>query len=79
LVVDHNADPVRPGVGSCVFLHIWDGPGGTTAGCTAMVEEQVEALLGWLDPKARPVLVEMPWAQYERAWKSWKLPSLGAN
>jgi L,D-peptidoglycan transpeptidase YkuD (ErfK/YbiS/YcfS/YnhG family) len=25
-----------PGRGSCIFLHVWDGPGRTTAGCTAM-------------------------------------------
>jgi D-alanyl-D-alanine dipeptidase len=78
VVVDHNRKRV-PGVGSCVFLHIWDGPGGTTSGCTAMPHEQVEATLGWLDPKLRPVLVEIPRAQYEKARRKWKLPELGAN
>jgi D-alanyl-D-alanine dipeptidase len=79
LVVDHNADPVRPGAGSCVFLHIWDGPGGTTAGCTAMAGSQVEALLAWLDPEARPVLVEMPVGKYDKAQHKWRLPRLGAQ
>ncbi len=27
LVVDHNAEPVTAGAGSCIFLHIWLGPG----------------------------------------------------
>ncbi|HEX5872043.1 MAG TPA: hypothetical protein VFY65_16550, partial [Longimicrobium sp.] len=36
--VDHNSSPPRPMRGSCIFLHVWAGPGVATSGCTAMAE-----------------------------------------
>ena len=75
-VVDHNSDPVTPGSGSCIFMHIWRGSGGGTAGCTAMPEEQIEAVLAWLDPAKRPLLVQLPLPQYAQLRKRWKLPAL---
>jgi len=74
VVVDHNADPPKAGDGSCIFLHIWRGPGEGTVGCTAMPREQLEALLAWLDPARNPLLVQAPTAQYRRLKRNWKLP-----
>ena len=74
IVVDHNADPTRAGEGSCIFLHIWRGPGEGTVGCTAMPREQLEALLAWLDPARKPLLVQAPTSQYRRLKRIWKLP-----
>jgi L,D-peptidoglycan transpeptidase YkuD (ErfK/YbiS/YcfS/YnhG family) len=48
----------EPGRGSCIFFHLWSGPGKPTAGCTAMVESDVRALLGWLDSAKEPRLVQ---------------------
>ena len=76
LVVDHNADPVTSGAGSCIFMHIWSGPGLGTVGCTAMPQDQLEAILAWLDPAKKPSLVQMPLPQYESLKKRWKLPTL---
>jgi hypothetical protein len=76
IVVDHNANPPQPGGGSCIFLHIWRGAGQGTVGCTAMPQQQLESVLAWLDPERRPLLVQMPTAQYERLRKHWKLPDL---
>lgn len=76
LVVDHNADPVTPGAGSCIFMHIWRGPGHGTVGCTAMPQEKLEAVIGWLDPARKPLLVQLPRAQYENLKKRWRLPDL---
>ncbi len=76
LVVDHNTDPVTPGVGSCVFLHIWSGPGRGTAGCTAMEEEKIETLLAWLDPARKPLLVQLTRSEYKRLRRRWRLPKL---
>lgn len=73
VVVDHNADPPQAGSGSCIFLHIWRGPGQGTVGCTAMPRENLETLLGWLDPARKPLLVQMPKAQYERWEGMWKV------
>ncbi|HKM49412.1 MAG TPA: L,D-transpeptidase family protein [Terriglobales bacterium] len=76
IVVDHNANPVTPGSGSCVFMHIWRGQGEGTVGCTAMPQEQLESVLAWLDPARKPLLVQLPRAQYERLRRDWKLPEL---
>jgi D-alanyl-D-alanine dipeptidase len=76
LMVDHNAEPVTAGAGSCIFLHIWLGPGVGTTGCTAMAQEQLEALLARLDPARRPLLVQLPRPQYKKLRRYWKLPRL---
>jgi D-alanyl-D-alanine dipeptidase len=76
VVVDHNANPIVPGLGSCVFLHIWGGPGVGTAGCTAMPQEQLEPILAWLDPARNPLLVQLPLAQYKKLRRHWHLPRL---
>ncbi len=73
-VIDHNANPPVPGVGSCVFMHIWGGPGVGTAGCTAMLQDQLEPILTWLDPAASPILIQLPEAQYKKLRKAWRLP-----
>jgi D-alanyl-D-alanine dipeptidase len=74
-VIEQNPADVK-NAGSCVFLHVWSGAGQGTAGCTAMAKPLVETLLGWLDPAAQPMLVEMPAAQYTRLRKQLGLPAL---
>ncbi|HEY3973422.1 MAG TPA: hypothetical protein VGM18_10480 [Candidatus Sulfotelmatobacter sp.] len=82
IVIDHNgivtdvkSHPPVPGAGSCVFLHIWRGPGQGTAGCTAMPQIDLETLLTWLDPKRKPLLLQLPEAEYARLVNRWKLPA----
>ena len=72
--VGHNDAPVVPGGGSCIFLHLRSGPDATTAGCTAFEPEPMERLLRWLDPAARPVLVQLPEAEYRTLAAEWGLP-----
>ena len=74
VVVDHNADPVVPGGGSCIFLHIWLAPDKGTSGCTAMTEKNLETLIRWLDPAARPFLIQLPEAVYRQRQQEWGLP-----
>ncbi|MGB9406301.1 MAG: hypothetical protein WCA89_02130 [Terracidiphilus sp.] len=76
LVVDHNTEPVTPGAGSCIFMHIWMGPGQGTTGCTAMTQEHLEGLLAWLDPARSPLLVQLPRAEYKKLRRHWKLPEM---
>jgi len=76
IVVDHNAKPPNPGTGSCIFMHIWSGRGRGTVGCTAMPQEKLESVLGWLDPARKPLLVQLPLPQYQKLKKRWKLPDL---
>ena len=76
IVVDHNMNPATPGSGSCIFMHIWRGQGEGTVGCTAMPQKQLESVLAWLDPARKPLLVQLPLAQYEGLRRDWKLPEL---
>jgi L,D-peptidoglycan transpeptidase YkuD (ErfK/YbiS/YcfS/YnhG family) len=76
LVVDHNTAPVTPGGGSCIFMHIWLGTGEGTVGCTAMAQENVETLLGWLDPAKKPLLLQLPQDRYRKIRRHWKLPKI---
>lgn len=78
IVVEHNTSPPVPGGGSCIFLHIWLGPGIGTAGCTAMREGDIETLVAWIDATASPVLVQLPEPEYQRLKKPWRLPDLPA-
>jgi len=73
IFVRHN-DARRPGLGSCIFLHAWRGPGSTTVGCTAMALEALRALLAWVEPST--VLVQLPRAEYRRRQRAWDLPPL---
>lgn len=74
IFVNHNTSPVVPGAGSCIFMHIWRGPDKPTAGCTAMSPDDMLRIVRWLDPQARPVLVQLPRDAYERLAKPWGLP-----
>jgi L,D-peptidoglycan transpeptidase YkuD (ErfK/YbiS/YcfS/YnhG family) len=74
-VVAHNAQPSVVGGGSCIFLHVWESEATPTAGCTAMTLADMSQLTGWLDAAARPVLVQLPQAEYERWREIWALPA----
>ncbi|MES2470403.1 MAG: L,D-transpeptidase family protein [Verrucomicrobiota bacterium] len=56
VMIGHNPDRVAGG-GSCIFLHVWKGPGQGTAGCTALEVENVRKIIAWLDPGMAPRLV----------------------
>lgn len=84
VVIDHNGTvaangsaPPIPGRGSCIFLHIWKGSGQGTVGCTAMPQTELEAVIKWLDPKRKPVLVQLPEQKYLALATRWKLPPPG--
>jgi len=56
IVVKHNPNNI-PSRGSCIFMHIKDIP---TTGCNAMSEDQIKEIIQWLDPIARPILLQAP-------------------
>ena len=72
-VIEHNSKGMPAG-GSCIFAHLWKEPGEPTTGCTAMSEEVMRDLLGWLRADRHPVLVLLPEAEYGRLKVAWKLP-----
>jgi D-alanyl-D-alanine dipeptidase len=65
-VVPYNMSSTKPGAGSCIFLHVWSGPGHGTAGCTAMPEPNIEQIDRWIETRGQTVLVQMPAAEYAR-------------
>jgi len=50
VVLGHNDDPVTPGMGSCIFLHLSKPDYSPTQGCVAIARPDLEALLA----RARP-------------------------
>jgi L,D-peptidoglycan transpeptidase YkuD (ErfK/YbiS/YcfS/YnhG family) len=74
IFVDYNAAQVVPGDGSCIFMHIWSGPGSYTAGCTAMTETDMIKLIDFLDPAKNPLLVQVPKEIYPSLKREYKLP-----
>jgi L,D-peptidoglycan transpeptidase YkuD (ErfK/YbiS/YcfS/YnhG family) len=70
--VQHNTDPVEPGKGSAIFLHIGEGTG--TAGCTALEAQALRALVAWLDAAQHPCLVQLPLEAYSHCQPLWNLP-----
>jgi zinc D-Ala-D-Ala dipeptidase len=76
IFVSHNTPAPQPGAGSCIFLHVWGDADSSTAGCTAMAEQDLVRLLGWLAPAKSPLLVQLTLANYERLASSWDLPNI---
>lgn len=74
-VIEHNRQ-AQPGAGSCIFAHLWRAPGEPTAGCTAMAEGTMAALLEWLEPQRRPAFVLLPRKEYARLRREWALPDV---
>lgn len=74
IFVDYNVKPAVPGLGSCIFMHIWSGSNSPTAGCTAMKEEDILKLIGFLDKNKNPLLVQVPLADYQKMKRLYKLP-----
>ncbi|HVP78448.1 MAG TPA: L,D-transpeptidase family protein [Thermodesulfobacteriota bacterium] len=56
VVIEYNMDPIVKGMGSAIFLHVWNDGGGTL-GCVSMPEEMVLRILGWLDPAKKPLII----------------------
>lgn len=78
VLVNHNA-AATPGAGSCIFMHIWRGLGKPTVGCTAMAQENLESLIGWLDPQRTPLLVQLPMPEYKKLREGWRWPAISEN
>lgn len=73
-IVDYNMSNPVPGNGSCIFLHVWSGPGQGTVGCTAMAEDDMVKLAAWIESKGATVLVQLPRSEYQRLKAAWNLP-----
>lgn len=79
LLICHNTQetPGRPivGAGSSIFFHIWRRDGAAaTAGCTAMEEQNLRAIIARLNPDRHPVYILLPRSEYARLRAVWMLP-----
>lgn len=54
LMIKYNMNPVIPGKGSAIFMHLWRSPDVPTNGCIAMDEHHLLTILHWLDKKQHP-------------------------
>jgi D-alanyl-D-alanine dipeptidase len=79
VIVSYNASPPVKGRGSCIFLHIWNGPESHTAGCTAFDETKLRATMQWLDPAKHPLLVQLSRSAYTQLRARYELPSSDAG
>ena len=73
IFINHNLPP-EPECGSCIFFHLWRAPGSGTLGCTAMAEDDLLALLQWLDPQKKPLLMQMTGEYYREYQQKFSLP-----
>ncbi len=76
LFINHNSDKVVAGDGSCIFMHIWKNDHEGTDGCTAMQEANILRVLHWINAKDKPVLVQLPKAEYEKLRVGYGLPKI---
>jgi D-alanyl-D-alanine dipeptidase len=77
VIVDQNSNPAAVrGRGSCIFLHIWDGPMFPTHGCTAMSAVNMKSIVFWLEEEKNPVLVQLTTDLYNELKISWELSDL---
>lgn len=74
VIVGYNTAPPVKGRGSCIFLHIWNGPESHTAGCTAFDETQLRATMQWLDAAKKPLLVQLTSSAYTELRGRYGLP-----
>jgi L,D-peptidoglycan transpeptidase YkuD (ErfK/YbiS/YcfS/YnhG family) len=57
IVIGYNRNPIVKGKGSAIFVHVVAADGRATAGCVALDEGELVAIIGWLDPARRPMIV----------------------
>lgn len=54
IVIDYNMNPVVPGAGSAIFLHV--SAGGPTAGCVSIDQNTLLSILQWINPNENPII-----------------------
>ena len=56
VVTDQNTDPILPGRGSAIFVHLWRKPRHPTAGCVAFSRRDLEWILSHWRPDSRLII-----------------------
>jgi L,D-peptidoglycan transpeptidase YkuD (ErfK/YbiS/YcfS/YnhG family) len=57
IVIGYNRNPVVKGMGSAIFIHVWESEGKSTSGCVALDEAQLVRIISLLDPAKKPMIL----------------------
>lgn len=57
IVIEYNTNPIEKGKGSAIFFHLNGKKYESTAGCVAISEKDMLAVLKWLDPVKNPMIL----------------------
>ena len=57
IVIEYNTNPIIPGAGSAIFMHIWRGYDHFTSGCVALAERNLSRIARYLDKSQKPVIM----------------------
>jgi D-alanyl-D-alanine dipeptidase len=66
LMIEHNTNPAKAMMGSCIFIHLWRNANSTTSGCTAMSEKNILKLISWLSEGKDAVILQLPESEYNK-------------
>lgn len=61
VLLGHNDNPVVPGLGSAIFLHVAGSDFGPTEGCVALARSDLERVLAEAGPGDRVIVEGDPW------------------
>jgi len=61
IVIGYNMNPIIPGAGSAIFMHVWRRYNSSTAGCVAVNQRYLRKILHWLDKQYQPVIILESW------------------
>ena len=56
IAIGYNMEPIVPGKGSAIFMHVQRHSNHKTAGCISMPEQKIKDLIKWLDPQKDPYI-----------------------
>lgn len=57
VVIDYNTNPIVPGNGSAIFLHVWKNYYKPTSGCVAISQRHLRNILEKLDRSKNPLMM----------------------
>jgi len=57
IVIRYNMQPVIPGAGSAIFMHVWRRYNSPTSGCVALNQRNLRKILHWLNEQYQPVII----------------------
>lgn len=60
VIINYNINPVIPGKGSAIFIHVWNKKCTGTGGCIAISSFNMKKLLSWLDKCKNPHILIQP-------------------